>query len=123
MFCSDKKGNPILENANAIEKLIYEQDEEQSLPIHLAVVHGHLEIVKYFVKMAADASELCVFVCVFVCLFVFVCWCVCVCVCMCGCVCVCVCVGARMRMWAHLKSCLLVLICCLITAISRSKPM
>ena len=66
-------------------------DEDGDTPLHIAIIHEKLDLVKHMVKtitgvfMNLDIANHMRQVCV-----VCVCMCVCVCVCVCLCVCVCV---------------------------------
>ena len=51
------------EKVSTEEMMLYERDDDQNLPVHLAVENQHIDIVNYLVNLASDKGSLLVVCC------------------------------------------------------------
>ena len=45
------------EKVSTEEMMLYERDDDQNLPVHLAVENQHIDIVNYLVNLASDKGS------------------------------------------------------------------
>ena len=53
------------EKVSTEEMMLYERDDDQNLPVHLAVENQHIDIVNYLVNLASDKGKYSNFVLIF----------------------------------------------------------
>ena len=53
------------EKVSTEEMMLYERDDDQNLPVHLAVENQHIDIVNYLVNLASDKGKYTNFVLIF----------------------------------------------------------